>query len=126
MHCRNVISHGRPRQQPDATRDEHTLVSRQQAFKRIFVMRLIRPHPEYPATSAAALTAEAAKPPAKVAESGQKHLDYNLQPLSVDSFSHYINAVVDLHLHSEYSLVDSTIRIKAAGRRRMRARTCRR
>lgn len=96
MHCRNVISHGRPRQQPDATRDEHTLVSRQQAFERIFVMRLIRPHPEYPATSAATLTAEAAKPPAKVTDAREKHLDYNLQPLSVDSFSHYIDAVVDV------------------------------
>ena len=58
-------------------------------------MRLIRPHPEYPATSAATLTAEAAKPPSKVTDAREKHLDYNLQPLSVDSFSHYIDAVVD-------------------------------
>jgi hypothetical protein len=65
------------------------------AFRRIFVMRLIRPHPEYPATSSETLTAEAAKPVSKVTDARQKHLDYNLQPLSVDSFSHYIDAVVD-------------------------------
>ena len=58
-------------------------------------MRLIRPRPEYPASSSETLTAEAAKPPSKVTDARQKHLDYNLQPLSVDSFSHYIDAVVD-------------------------------
>jgi hypothetical protein len=58
-------------------------------------MRLIRPHPEYPATSSEMPTAEAAKLSSKKADARQKHLDYNLQPLGVDSFSHYIDAVVD-------------------------------
>jgi hypothetical protein len=58
-------------------------------------MRLIRPHPEYPASSSEALAAEAPKLPPKVTDGRHKHLDYNLQPLSVDSFSHYIDAVVD-------------------------------
>ena len=58
-------------------------------------MRLIRPHPEYPASSSETLTAEAAKPAAKVKDARRRHLDYNLQPLDVDTFSHYIDAVVD-------------------------------
>jgi hypothetical protein len=57
-------------------------------------MRLIRPHPEYPALSET-LTADAAKPPSKVTDAQRKHLDYNLRPLDVDSFSHYIDAVAD-------------------------------
>lgn len=58
-------------------------------------MRLIRPHPEYPASSSETITAEAVKAPSKITDAQPKHLDYNLQPLGVDSLSHYIEAVVD-------------------------------
>jgi hypothetical protein len=77
------------------SRDERTLRSRQPGFQEDFVMHLIRPHPEYPAASSEKITADAAKAPSTISDARSKHLDYNLQPLDVDSLSHYIEAVVD-------------------------------
>jgi hypothetical protein len=60
-----------------------------------FVMRLLRPHPEYPVLLPETRTAQTAKVPLRAVEVGREHLDYNLQPLTVHRLSHYIHAVVD-------------------------------
>jgi hypothetical protein len=77
------------------SRDKRMLRSRQPGIQEDFVMRLIRPHPEYPAASSEKITAEGTKAPSDTTDALAKHLDYHLQPFGVDALSHYIEAVTD-------------------------------
>jgi hypothetical protein len=95
MHCRDIDPHGRSRHSLDSPRNASTAVTRRTGFQENFVMRLIRPHPEYPVLSAETHTADGAKNAAAVAESTSKHVDYDLRPLRVDSLAHYIDTVAD-------------------------------
>lgn len=59
------------------------------------MMLPFRRRPTTPKQIAATPAAEPAEPTSCKLEIGLKHLDYNLQPLNVESLSHYIEPAVD-------------------------------
>ncbi|MBE1161625.1 hypothetical protein [Dyella acidiphila] len=59
------------------------------------MMLPFRRRPNSPKQTAATPAADSGEPQSCKIEIGLKHLDYNLQPLNVESLSHYIEPTVD-------------------------------